>query len=119
VSGIRSVEGLRVAMGTLLQSTAVVMRKTRVADASGGQTDTYTKVATLPCRYIPGALIPREREERGILIQSDMYWQFTFAWDADVRPTDRLVAAGRTFEVQGGGPPSLGIFNTITCLEIR
>lgn len=119
MSGIRGVTGLRTALGTILQSSADIYRKTRAPDVSGGQTDTYAKVSSLPCHFAPAGAFPREREERGVLIQSLAYWTFTFAHNADVRPTDRLVVGTRTFEIQGGGVASLGVFTEVTCLEVR
>lgn len=119
MSGIRGVAGLRAAMTTIFQGSADVYRKTKTPDTSGGQTDTYAKVATLPCRYKPAAFAPREREARGVLVQSESFWVFTFEHDADVQPTDRLRADGKTFEVQGGGPASLGVYASFTATEIR
>ncbi len=118
MSGIRGVKGLQTALGTVLTSSADQYRKSMVADTSGGQADTYTKIATLPCHYVPSQFTPRERES-AVRVQDYVYWDFTFPSDADVRPTDRLFIGSRRFEVVGGGAPSIGIYSSITCLEIQ
>ena len=117
MSGIRGVSGLQVAIATTLSSRVDVYRKMSVADTSGGEIDTYTKVSTLPCSYTPAPLIPREREST-IQARSIIHWNFNFPADADVVPTDRLYLGSRVFEVVGGGPASINIFSQVTCEEI-
>lgn len=117
MSGIRGVTGLQSALRTTLTASVEVHRKMSVRDVSGGYTDTYTKVATLLCRYAPSQFTPRERET-GVRIRDYVYWDFVFEHDADVRATDRLYIGTRRFEVVGGGPQSLALFSQVTCLEI-
>jgi hypothetical protein len=118
MSGIRGVKGLQVAHRTILTGSADLYRKSIVADTSGGQTDTYTKIATLPCNYVPSQYTPRERES-AVRVQDYIYWDFTFPAGVDIRATDRLYIGSRRFEVAGGGEPSIGIFTSIICLEIK
>jgi hypothetical protein len=118
VSGIRGLGGLQAAVATTLTGSVDVHRKTRVPDTSGGQTDTYAKVASLPCSYRPSQFTPRERES-AVRVQAYVYWTFTFAANVDVRPTDRLYLGTRRFEVVGGGAHSLGLYSEFTCLEIQ
>ncbi|HYW89249.1 MAG TPA: hypothetical protein VFB50_15870 [Chloroflexota bacterium] len=119
MSGIRGVAGLKTAIATVMSAQADVMRKFTVPDDAGGQIDTYLKVATLACSYRPATLIPRERESGfQAFIQSFQYWTFLFPAGSDILPTDRLIAAGRSYEVSGGGTPSIGIYAQFTCVEI-
>ena len=117
-TGLRGVTPFQNAMRYVLTASVDVYRKSHTPDNSGGQVDTYARFTTYACHYEPAPVLPREREERSVLIQSATYWQFTLPHDADVRPTDRLVTSTQTFEVQGGGTSSLNIFTSVTALEI-
>lgn len=118
MSGIRGVSGVQTALTSILKATVDVYRKGHTPDVSGGVVDAYTKVATLACSYRLNQFTPRERET-GVRIQDYVYWDFTFAADADIQATDRLYLGTRRFEVVGGGTHSLGIYNQVTCLEIQ
>lgn len=98
-------------------ATATIMRKGQVADSSGGTTDTYSAVATLPCNFTRSNVTPREHEN-AYTIQHISYWTFVFAARSDVRTTDRIVSQGRTWEVVGGGSGSYEIATRVTCQEI-
>lgn len=117
MTGLRGVRGLQTALVTVLTASVEVHRKSSVADTSGGFTDTYAKVATYPCSYVRSQFTPRERE-LAVRTQAFIYWDFTLPHDADVRPTDRLYLGTRRFEVVAGGTHSLGIYSTVTTLEI-
>lgn len=109
---------VRQVVGKTFDTTADVLRKSSVLDSSGGQTDTYPLFATYPCsiQKYPIRTLERESGER---VQSIVYWQFVFPFDADVRPTDRLETPdGRAFEVAGSGKDSFNIYVLITAQEI-
>lgn len=109
---------VRQVVGKTFDTTADVMRKSSVADTSGGQTDSYALFATYPCslKVYPVRALERESGER---IQSIIVWQFVFPFDADVQQTDRLETPdGRTFEVVGSGKDSFNIYVLITAHEI-
>lgn len=118
MSGIRGVAGIQAAMASTLKASVDVYRKGHTPDVSGGVVDAYTKVNTLACSYRLNQFTPRERES-GTRIQDYVYWDFTFAANADVRATDRLYIDSRRFEVVGGGTHSLGLYSQVTCLEIQ
>jgi len=97
---------------------ATVLRKTRVPDGSGGQTDTYASVATAACNF-ERALIRAREQEQFERIENMSYWDFSFVpGSVDVRPTDRLVVGTRTFEVVARGLGSSTVVLTIICMEI-
>lgn len=98
-------------------TTAQVVRKTKVADNMGGFTDTYAVVATLPCQFYKQGITPVEREN-ATQVLSVSVWVFVFASGSDVRPTDRLVSDGRTFEVVSSATGSLDLACRVTAMEI-
>ena len=110
--------GLQAALGSTLTGSADLYRKSSAADTSGGFADTYTRIATLPCSYVRSQFTPRERED-SVRVRDFIYWDFVFAADVDIRPTDRVYLGPRRFEVVGGGQSNMGIFTTVTCLEIQ
>lgn len=87
---------MRADLAASLPDTATVQRRSRVSDSMGGSTVTWTTVATVPCRIAP---------RQGIEGDSDGHWQttdeyrVTVPWDADIRPTDRLVVGPVTVDV--------------------
>lgn len=98
-------------------ATATVMRRTQVADTSGGFSDTYAALATHSCSFSEEIVSPVERE-RDVRIQSISYWKFVFAAGTDIRLTDRLVVGARTFEVSGAGEGSLAVVLRVYAQEI-
>ncbi len=78
--------------------TAVVSRPSRVADAWGGQTETWATVTTTTCRISPAN---SQREMRiAEALGSTALWRLTFPYLTDVQHTDRVAVSGRTLEVQ-------------------
>lgn len=114
----RALGRVRQVVSKIFDTTAAVMRKSSVDDSSGGQVDTYVLFKTYPCalQIYPVRSVERESAER---IHSIVHWQFVFPFDADIRPTDRLVTPDdRTFEVSGSGKDSFNIYLLITTQEI-
>lgn len=107
----------RAEFAAVFTSKATVLRKSSVADSSGGFVDAYTPAATYPCAFTPYQIRPREVEssER---IQSLSYWQFAFPFDADIRLTDRLRVGTRVFEVAGSGSGTINVAQYVIATEI-
>lgn len=99
-------------------SEAEVLRKTQVADTSGGFVDSYASAGTYACSFAKTMITPLERE-RDVRMQSISYWQFVFAAGTDIRLTDRLLVGTRTFEVSGAGEISLAIMLRVNAKEIQ
>lgn len=96
---------------------ASVLRRMSVRDSSGGFTDTYTSVATLPCSYSRFPIRPLVRENT-TQVKSIMEWMFSFPDGSDIRRTDRLQVGSRVFEVLEPGARSQNITLNVTCMEI-
>lgn len=113
----RYLERARTIIARTFTSTAIVKRKTAVIDNAGGTTNTYAPAHQYPCSFAPYPVRGVERENTA-RVQSVAYWQFTFAADADIQQTDRLVIGARTFEVASAGAGSLAISQGVLALEI-
>lgn len=98
-------------------TVATITRKATVSDGRGGTTDAYPTETTLRCSFARSQAGTREREAASA-VESLSEWTFVFAYDADIRTTDRIVCEGRTFEVVGAGIGSYDLANRVTCMEI-
>lgn len=98
-------------------TTAVIMRLTKVRDTQGGHHDTYVAFATYRCSFSRYPVRPVERESQP-RVQAITEWQFVFAYDTDVIATDRIESADRTFEVIDAGIGSGELARRVICLEI-
>lgn len=81
--------------------TAEIMRTTLVTNAAGGQTETETVVATVPCRLQEqraASVIGQERAEGGRVV-AVTEWRAFLPAGTDVRPADRLLVNGTRYEV--------------------
>lgn len=107
-------EGLR-----SMTSVATVLHKVSVEDTQGGFTETYPTAgaAQYPCSYARYQARSYEREDQP-RVQLVADWTFRFPLEADIRPTDRLLADGRTFEVVDPGIGTYAIVRQVLCLEI-
>jgi hypothetical protein len=81
-----------------MTATGVVSRPTNSSDTMGGQTQNYATVHSGPCRLRRMGTRPSDgvAAERG---QVATDWLVFWPVGTDVRTTDRIVIAGRTFEV--------------------
>lgn len=110
---------MRATAAAALPDTCTIQRDTPTADGMGGQTSSWANAATnVPCRYSPDQVADGERELGG-KITAVNGWRFTFAYDADVRPADRIVADSRTFEVLSvDGDRSWQLALVVRCIEM-
>jgi hypothetical protein len=102
---------------TVLNTTATVYRKTSVVDTSGGATDSYVVVFTLPCSFSRSLITPRENEST-FTVQTLVFWQFVFPAGTVILATDRIVSDNRTFEVTSAASGSLEVAKRVLCTEI-
>lgn len=88
---------LRTIVRDFLPQEAEVQRPTATSDGRGGQTLTFTTVKRrVPCRLAPSS--GTEAVVAGRLTARES-WTLTFLHDSDIRPQDRVVVGGHTFEV--------------------
>lgn len=102
---------------TALPDTCTISRATLTTDNAGGATLSWADVATdVPCRAGP----PSSRWERiaAEKVQAVNVQIFTLPHDTDVRPADRIVWSGETFEVQPGEVGSWPTALRVMCTEV-
>lgn len=80
-----------------LTDTAGVMRTTVVPNPEGGQTETETVVATLPCNLQADTTTPQERVEGGRVVAVNL-WTCYFAAGTEILPTDVLLINGDRYQ---------------------
>jgi head-tail adaptor len=115
-----SAEELAAIRGDVLElqpDTCQVQRVTLTPDGAGGQTESWSTVATVACRVAPSGQSPQERAiaER---VASVSTWTLTLPAETDVRPADRLQVGTRTFEVVGVLARSFEIARRVVCTEV-
>ena len=115
--GLAGQARLRAALARTFTVTADVSRKTQVADTTGGFTDTYAVVATLPCSFSRSQITPIEREN-AVTVRAISFWNFVFPAESDIQPTDRLIVGDRTFEVVSSATGSIELATRVICQEI-
>lgn len=78
-----------------------ITRPTRVDDGRGGYTDTWAVVSDpyLVCRRTGPNISATSEAPTADRMQSQIGWVISLPAETDVRPTDRLVIAGRTYEL--------------------
>lgn len=85
----------------LLPDLCDLQNVVRASDGAGGYTETWTTYATaVPCRLAVDRTQPREEVQAGQVTPTQRYW-LTLAHDRAIAITDRVLKAGRTFEVVG------------------
>lgn len=93
-------DDMRATLDASLPDVCAVRRSTRTADDQGGWGDGWATVATVPGRVSPAAATGNPDDTDGERISTTTRWVVTLPADVDVQNDDRLVIAGRTFEVQ-------------------
>jgi hypothetical protein len=86
----------------MLPDLATIQRETSTPDGGGGQTTTWPVVATdVPCRLAPlgGGELARESSAVGDRITDQATAVVTFKAGTDVTVADRIVIAGKVFDV--------------------
>lgn len=82
-----------------MPDSCAIQRATRTRDGAGGSTTATAILATVPCRLRPAG----GGDERTIAdaLQWVVAYTVSLPWGTDLRPTDTLLIAGRTFQVGG------------------
>lgn len=93
-------EACRATVVASMPDTAQVLRATTTPDGEGGQTTTWTVIATVPCRVAPADITPAERE-LAVQVLPRTLWRITVPVQTDVVGRDRIIVGSRTFEVLG------------------
>jgi len=90
---------LRAAHSAVLVESCTIWRKVKATNAAGGAADSWEMVGQVACRLMPESNLRRTQAlaaERETLIS---YYRLTVPHDADLRPDDRVVYAGNTYEI--------------------
>lgn len=117
IPGLAGQARLKAALARTFNATAVIYRKTQVADNTGGFTDTYVVAGTYPCSFSRSQITPVEREN-AVQVLAISFWNFVFAADTDIRTTDRIAVGTRRFEVVSSATGSLELATRVVCQEI-
>lgn len=99
-----------------LPDSCDVQRRTVTSDGAGGQTETWTTVATVPCRVAPSGgasegIVANESAGRAGFV-------VTVPSDTDVRGTDRLVIDDRQLEVVAVLTRSWEVARRVECVQV-
>lgn len=90
-----------------------------VATASGdGTSQSWSDVATVPCRVSPLASGANENLGAGQAMQSVAQWTVWLPAETDVTVLDRIAVGSRTFEVARVGERSFEVTRECICREI-
>lgn len=87
----------RDALANALPDTATIRRHTTASDGGGGTTQTWADLATTACRISPVG--GGEGATDGDRIADESTHIATLPAETDVTESDRLIVAGRTYEV--------------------
>ena len=90
---------VQAAIEGMLPDACTITRRTGTRDASGGYETTHPAVATTVCLITTDGK-PQEVPV-GQTLRMIVPWVITLPLGTDVRPEDRIVSGGRTFEVVG------------------
>lgn len=93
---------MRGALGQMRPDTATIQRNTRTGDGGGGTVSNYASIATdVPCRVSPvgGGETGSSDTQSGDRVVQESTHVVTFAAGTDVTEADRIIVAGRTYDV--------------------
>lgn len=90
---------LRAAHRAMLTGSCTIQHKSKAANSMGGADDTWqSELFTTPCR-----LMPQQATRQGELVGErevlTSYYRLTVPYDADLRPDDRVLFDGDTYQV--------------------
>ena len=89
---------LRADLEQLLTDSAQILRATATSDGAGGQTLAWNAVATVKAMLAPAQYKPEERlvADRVTVVQQ---WVLSVPVSTDIQAADRVLVAGRQYEV--------------------
>ena len=111
------IDAMRSTLDDSLPDTAQVQRRTLTSDGAGGFTESWSTVATVACRVASSGQSPQERVIAERLATASVR-TVTLPALTDVRPTDRVVVGGRTFEVVDTPAPSYELARRVICTDV-
>lgn len=115
----REVADMRDTLEQTFPDECTIRRSQVVPDGQGGETETWSDLATVPCRLSPQSQRQSDEVEEGDRITALTYRVVTVAHDTDVTAADRLVINGETLEVQGlRAPRSWELSRRIECRRV-
>ncbi len=88
---------MRAAAAGYLPDTCTIQRRTQTSDGGGGSTTAWAATQTVACRISPVA--GGESSSTGDRISDESTAVVTFGAGTDVKESDRLQVAGRTYDV--------------------
>lgn len=83
-----------------MTDTAQVLRATSVPDGEGGQTETWTVVATVPCRVAAADITPMERDLATQVLPRTL-WRISLPAQTQVTSQDRLAIGTWVYDILG------------------
>lgn len=104
-----------------LPDTCTIERRSLAADGGGGWSESWAQVGgTIPCRIAKDAGTTSQAErEQGDRDTSTVYWKITLPEGTDIKAADRILSAGRIFEIDSvDAPISWEISRRVSALEI-
>lgn len=90
---------MRDTLESSLPDTCTISRASSAADALGGQTLTWSTIATVACRVSPTSGVSGREDTRAARDTAVAPWMVTLPALTDVTAADRIVFGARTFEV--------------------
>ena len=105
-----------------LTGTCTIQRKTQAEDGTGGQTETWATLAANVACASNFREQPRPVEDVGnnLGVDSTVHYYFQLPSGQDVKPRDRIVHLGFTFEVLAMYPPvTVEPLRELECVVIR
>lgn len=88
------VAAMRAEMAAALPDTCQIARPLRLPDGAGGFSETYTVIATVPCR-----IASMGQTQTAARSGSAASWTVGLPAGTDVRESDRIVYGARKFEI--------------------
>lgn len=103
----------------ILTGTCTISRKTEGSDGMGGQSDTWTTLATVACAIAPAMQADNEQiQELRLGLVSG--WIIRLPVGTDVTILDRIVSGGITYEVNDiRAPRTSPVFTTCICSRVQ
>lgn len=104
-------------LATTFNTTATIQRVSRVPDTTGGTSDSYATILTLPCQFYRQGTTPRERENTTQVVVT-VLWTFVFPYGTMLQNTDRITCNGRQFEVVSAATGSFELAARVLAMEL-
>ena len=112
-------DAMRDTLDTSLPELAEIERATKVSDGRGGETLTWTTVASVPCRVAPVLARPPADQVTADLVTNVQKWVLTFPAGTNLAPDDRMIVGARRFNLYAvTAPRSYAVSTRATATEV-